>query len=194
MLPDVDDQHLARGQRKQGALALKVLVFAALATVCALNIHDQDVLALVLAHPYSLCSLAALLLGHDAELGAEEVVEQRGLARGLRAEDGYEVVVEAGGDDLLDPQVGAQVGAAAPVSSHGRRGERADTDLNSLSSSMTWMPCSYSSRVASWPTRAMWAFIIREGAEGCLTLLGRPLPLTLRESAMVVGPWRHVVG
>jgi hypothetical protein len=36
---------------------------------------------------------------------AEEVVEQRRLARALRAKDGYEVVVEAGGYDLLDAEV-----------------------------------------------------------------------------------------
>ena len=95
------------------------------------------------------------------------------------------MVVEAGGDDLLEGQIGAQVLAAwrstgAVCSSTAG----ADTHLNSLSSSMTWMPCSYSSREASSPTEAKWAFIIREGAEGCLMLLGRPLPLTVRLSAM----------
>lgn len=117
VLPDVDDEHLARGKCKQGALALKVLVLSALPAVGALDVHDQDVLghagaallALVLAHPDALGRLPPLLLGHDAELCAEEVVEQRRLARRLRAEDGYQVVVEARGNDLLEIEVRRQV-------------------------------------------------------------------------------------
>ena len=35
VLPDVDNEDLARRKRKEGALALKVLVLPALATVCA---------------------------------------------------------------------------------------------------------------------------------------------------------------
>jgi hypothetical protein len=50
--------------------------------------------------------LATLLLGHDAELGAEEVVEERGFSCGLRTKDGYEVVVEARGDDFLNAEIG----------------------------------------------------------------------------------------
>jgi hypothetical protein len=139
VFPDVHDQDLTGGQRKEGALALEVLVLSSLASVCALDIHDQNVLRharaalgpLVLAHPDALGGLAALLLGHDAELCAEEVVEQRRLARGLRAEDGYEVVVEARGDDLLDVEVGGDVIAAqrAPVSithPNAARGGRGD--------------------------------------------------------------------
>lgn len=120
MFPDVDNQHFAGCQRKQGTLPLKVLVFASLTAVGAFYVHDEDVLGhggaigglLVFAHPYALCGLPALLLGHDAKLGPEEVVEQRGLARGLRSEDGDEVVVEAGWDDLLDIEIGGQVVAA----------------------------------------------------------------------------------
>jgi hypothetical protein len=89
VFPDIDNQDLARRKRKQGALALKVLVLSALPAICALDIHDQDVLRhgraplrpLVLAHPYALGGLPALLLGHDAKLCAEEVIEQRGFAR-----------------------------------------------------------------------------------------------------------------
>jgi hypothetical protein len=113
VLPDVHNQHLARRQGEQGAFALKILVLTALATVGTLHIHNQNILrhatgavhALVLAHPNALGGLATLLFGHDAELGAEKVVEQRGFARRLRAKDGYEVVVEARGDDLLDVEV-----------------------------------------------------------------------------------------
>jgi hypothetical protein len=89
VLPDIDNQDLARRKREQGALALKVLIFSTLSSVCALDVHDQDVLChtratlwtLVLAHPNSLCGLTSLLLRHDTELGAEEEVEQRGFAR-----------------------------------------------------------------------------------------------------------------
>ena len=59
------------------------------------------------------------------------------------------------------------------------------TYLKTLSSSMTWMPCSYSSRLALSPTEAKWLFIMSEGAEGCLMLLGRPLPLTWGDEAMM---------
>jgi hypothetical protein len=89
VLPDVDNQDLARRKSKQGTLALKVLVFSALSAICALDVHDQDVLChtraplctLVLAHPYSLGGLTSLLLCHDAKLCAEKVVEQRRFAR-----------------------------------------------------------------------------------------------------------------
>lgn len=117
MLPDVDYQDLAGRQGEQGTFAFKVLVFSSFSSIGAFDIHDQDVLchagatclALVLAHPDALCGLAALLLGHDAELGAEEIVEQGRLAGRLRAEDGYEVVVESGGDDFLDVEIGVEV-------------------------------------------------------------------------------------
>jgi hypothetical protein len=84
VFPDVDDEDLARGKRKEGALAFKVLVLSSLSAVGTLDIHNQDIfrhvgatlLPLVLAHPYSLCGLTTLLLGHDAELGTEEVIEE----------------------------------------------------------------------------------------------------------------------
>jgi hypothetical protein len=126
VLPDVDDQYLASGQCEEGALALKILVFAALATVGALNIHYQYVirhllvrvpsLSLVLGHPDALGGLPAFGLGHDAELGAEEVVEQGGLSGRLRAEDGDEVVVEACLGHVCFLEVCIDVGAAAVVS------------------------------------------------------------------------------
>ena len=123
VLPDVDDQNLARGQSKERALALKVLVLAALATVGALDVHDQDVVGhggsvpgcagpLVLGHPDSLGGLAAGRLGHDAELGLEQVVEQGRLARRLRPEHGDEVVVEAGLGDAGLAEVVIEVRAA----------------------------------------------------------------------------------
>jgi hypothetical protein len=127
VFPDVDDQDLTGRKRKQGTLALKILVFSSLSSVCALDVHDQDVLCharaalgpLVLAHPNALGGLTALLLGHDAEPCAEEVVEQRRLARRLGTEDGYEVVVEARRYDLLDVEICGDVVAAlrADVSS-----------------------------------------------------------------------------
>lgn len=57
--------------------------------------------ALILRHPDTLGRLLPLLLGHDAELGSEEVVQKGGFAGGLGAEDGDEVVVEAGGGDMF---------------------------------------------------------------------------------------------
>lgn len=71
VFPNVDNQDLAGGQSKQGTLAFKVLVFSTFAAVGTLDIHDENVVchldgtpfglvALVLAHPYSLCGLTAL--------------------------------------------------------------------------------------------------------------------------------------
>ena len=113
VLPDVDNENLTCREREEGTLALEVLILPALSSVRTFHIHDQDVFchartarfALVLAHPYSLCGLAALLLGHDAELCTEEVVEKGRLARGLRTEYGDEVVVEACWDNMLDVEV-----------------------------------------------------------------------------------------
>ena len=55
---------------------------------------------LVLGHPYSLCGLPPLGLGHHIEFGAKEVVQQGRLARRLRAKDGNKVIVEASLCDL----------------------------------------------------------------------------------------------
>jgi len=49
--------------------------------------------------------LTALLLGHDTELGAKEVVEEGRFSGRLRTKDGYEVVVEAGGDNFLNAEI-----------------------------------------------------------------------------------------
>jgi hypothetical protein len=113
MLPDIHNQHLTRSQSEQGALALKVLVFSALTTIRTLHIHDKyvfrhapaGILPLILAHPYSLGSLATFLLGHNPELGAEKVIEEGGLPSRLRTEDGYEMVVEPGGNNLLEAEI-----------------------------------------------------------------------------------------
>ena len=83
VFPDIDNQDLARRKSKQGALALKVLVLSALPPVCALDVHDQDVLGharatlgtLVLAHPDTLCSLPSLLFAHNTKLGLEERIQ-----------------------------------------------------------------------------------------------------------------------
>lgn len=127
MLPDVDNQNLTRCQGKEGTLSLKVLVFASLAAIGTLDVHNQDVVGqldgaisggflLVLGHPYSLGSLPTFRLGHDTELGPEEVVQQGGLARGLGAEDGDEVVVEASLGDLGLDEVVVQMRAGFRVS------------------------------------------------------------------------------
>lgn len=70
VLPDVDDEDLTRRKRKKSTLALEVLILASLSSIRAFHVHDQNVLrharatrfTLVLAHPYSLCGLSALLL------------------------------------------------------------------------------------------------------------------------------------
>lgn len=114
MLPDVDYQDLAGCQGEQGALPLEVLILAPFAAVGTLDVHDEDVVghglfslifALILGHPDTLCGLASLILGHDTERRFEQVVKQRRFAGTLRAEDGDQVVVEAGGGDPLDGQI-----------------------------------------------------------------------------------------
>lgn len=160
MLPNVDNQDLAGRQRKEGALALKVLVLTPFAPVGALDVHDENVvghararvggalaLQLVLGQPDALGGLAPLEVGHDAELGAEQVVEQGRLAGGLGAEDGDEMVVEAGIGDAFEGEVLGEVGAAVVLMSVGLdretdRRQKETTDLNCLSSSMTCTPCS----------------------------------------------------
>lgn len=171
MFPNIDYQNLARRQGKEGALSLKVLVLASLATVGTLDVHYQDIVSqldgafgasflLVLGHPYSLGCLPAFRLGHDTELGPEEVVQQGGLARGLGAEHRDEMVIEAGLGDLGLDQVVIEMGTGVPNVSvagwygcrrssrqraglRGERSRREPTDLYCLSSSMTWTPCSY---------------------------------------------------
>lgn len=122
VFPDVDDEDFAGGERKEGTLSLKVLVLSSFATVGTFDIHDENVVghlfacafdALVFGHPYALGRLATLRLRHDGELGAEEIVEERRLAGGLGAEDGYEVVVEAGVGDVRHPEVVGDVGTVA---------------------------------------------------------------------------------
>jgi hypothetical protein len=120
MLPNVDNKNLAGRKREQGTLALEVLILASFSTVCAFDVHDKNVfrhagaafLTLVLAHPYSLGSLAALLLCHDTEMCTEEIVEQGGFSGRLRTEDGYQVVVEASRYDFLEAQVCGDILAA----------------------------------------------------------------------------------
>ena len=79
------------------------------------DIHDHDVLGhralLVFGHPYSLSRLASLCLGHDIELGSEEVIQQGGLSGRLRAEHGDEVVVEACIGDIGALEIFVQRGA-----------------------------------------------------------------------------------
>lgn len=116
MFPNINNKHLTCRQRKQRALPLEILVLSSFPSVSTLHIHDQDVLShafrllispfpLIFAHPYPLSGLPPLLLGHDAKLGAKEVVEQRGFPRRLRPEDGDEVVVEARRYNFLDVEI-----------------------------------------------------------------------------------------
>jgi len=156
VLPDIHNQNLTRRQRKKRTLPLKILVFTALAAIRTFHIHNQDVfrhtiiatgLPFILAHPYPLCSLPPFLLGHDPELCFEKVVKECGFPRRLGAEDGDEVVIEAGRDDFFEVEVSRQVGAAPQVVGQlhyqcieGK--EYRQTYLNTLSSSITWMPCS----------------------------------------------------
>jgi hypothetical protein len=176
VLPDVDDEDLAGSEGEECALPLKVLVLASLAAVGTLDVHDEDIVghlgpgalgALVLGHPDALGSLASLGLGHDGEGGAEEVVEQGGLAGGLGAKDGDEVVVEASVGDVGDLEVVVELVTAGGFDSVSRvvtAGARMRlagyTYLNSLSSSMTWTPCSYLTAPAVSPTAEKWPFIV----------------------------------
>jgi hypothetical protein len=126
-LPHVDEQDLARGEREEGALALKVLVLAALLAVGAFDVHDEDVVGhgavgggFVFGEPYTLSSLFSLLLVHHAEAGPEQGVEEGRLAGGLGAKHGDEVVVEADGYDLLVLEVEGEVLAGRSVRSSRR--------------------------------------------------------------------------
>src|SRR5271156_3388610 len=100
MLPDIHNEHLAGRQREQRRLALEVLVLATLAAICALNVHDEDVVChfdcsrLVLREPDALGRLLSLSLGHNGKVRVEEGIEESGLAGRLRAEGGYEMGVE----------------------------------------------------------------------------------------------------
>lgn len=122
MLPYIDNQDLACRQGEEGTLSLEVLILTPLPAIGTLDVHNQDVvgqldgsfgsgLLFVFGHPYSLCGLPAFRLGHDTELGPEQVVQQGGLARGLGAEDGDEVIVEAGLGDVGLGEVVVQAGA-----------------------------------------------------------------------------------
>lgn len=114
MLPNVDNENLAGGQGEQRTLPFKILVLSPFSTIGSLHVHDEDVVGhrppLILGHPYSLCCLASLGLGHDIELGAEEVVQQRRLSGRLGTEDGYEVIVKAGVNDVGRLKVTIYVG------------------------------------------------------------------------------------
>lgn len=129
MLPDVHDEDLTCRKREKSTLPLKVLVLTTLPSVRTLDIHDEDVVghlgasaldALVLGHPDTLCSLTTLGLGHDGELGAEEMVEQGRFSGGLRAKDGDEVVVEASFGYVFSLEVSVQIGAEDQVSKRSR--------------------------------------------------------------------------
>ncbi|KAI3480178.1 hypothetical protein L1887_57778 [Cichorium endivia] len=103
VFPEVDDEHLCRSHGEERRLALKVLILAAFAAVGALDVHDENVHLEALAHPNALGGLLACGLAHDVKVGAEELVEQRRLARRLRAEHGAEVVAKAGIGHCMRP-------------------------------------------------------------------------------------------
>lgn len=204
MFPDVDDENLAGRQGEEGALALKVLVLAAFSAVGSLHVHDENIvrhlggaavgaLPLVLGHPYSLGRLAALRLGHDTKFGAEEMVEESRLACRLGAEDGDEMVIEAGLGDVGPLEVSIEVRAKEALVSDlvsqrrqtrrsswraemGKGGRGGIAYLNSLSSSITCIPCSKSWAVGPSPTAEKWPFMTERGGGGgagavCITSL-----------------------
>ena len=118
MLPYIHDQNLTRGEGKQGGLPLKVLVFAPLATVGALDVHDEDIVGhvrargvrgLVVRQPDSFGGLPPIGFLHDAEIRVEEGVEKGGFAGRLGAEDGDQMIVEADGGDVGKLEVFRQV-------------------------------------------------------------------------------------
>ena len=92
-------------------------------TIGTLYIHHEDILrhthalsifdmfAFILAHPNPLGSLPTILLAHNTKLCSEEIIEKGRFTGGLRAEYGYEMVVEARGNNFLDVEVSGDVGA-----------------------------------------------------------------------------------
>ena len=118
MLPDIDNQDLARGKSEERTLALEILVLSSLTAVGAFDVHDKNVLGhlkgaidcfLVFRHPYSLGGLLTLDLRHNTEACAKEVVKESRLSSRLGTEDGNEVVVEASIGNVGDAQVGVEV-------------------------------------------------------------------------------------
>lgn len=122
VFPDVDNKDFTGGEGKESALSLEILVFATLSSIRALYIHDKNIvghgnastlLALVLGHPNTLGCLSSFGFGHDGELGAKEVVQERGFTGRLGAKDRNEVIVEAGWRNMRLLQVVVEVGATA---------------------------------------------------------------------------------
>jgi hypothetical protein len=100
------------------------------------------------------------------------VVEQGGLAGGLGAEDGDQVVVEAGfgnvafGEIVIEILSGG-IGGNALAERAPEKCRKAvwktqsggNTNVKALSSSMIWMPCSYFFEAGPSPTAAKWPFM-----------------------------------
>lgn len=90
VLPDIDDEHLANGQGKQGALPLKVLpkvghlikstrtylVLGALPAVCALDVKDQEGGVAGPGDPDPVGGLRPAGLVHNVKIGAKQPVQQ----------------------------------------------------------------------------------------------------------------------
>ncbi len=126
-------------------------------------------LPLILGQPYAFCCLSPFTLRHEFKVGPKQVAQERRFASGLRAKHGDQMVVESGLGDFRLLQIHIEIGTGRQLLTCGSIGTGITAYLNSFSSSITCMPCSYCCFVASPPTEAKWPFMVMtEGAVGNL--------------------------
>lgn len=92
--PDVDEEGVRDGEGEERVPPLNFGAFLSLVGVAALDVEDDDVGGRFDAEPDALGGLPhALLAVEHVEVGAEERVEQRALARALRTDDRQDLVL-----------------------------------------------------------------------------------------------------
>jgi len=93
------------------------------------------------------------------------MIEQCRFAGGLRAKHWDEMVVKARLGSMRELEICVKMGTGSVSMRKSMMVSK--TYLNSFSSSITWMPCSYCAFVGASPTPAKWPFIVMtDGAVG----------------------------